>query len=1737
MGGKPKQSQRTKNNVKPSSSGRSAEIINSAKIDTNLVCVGGGKILPALFPTLAASASMENDIDPEFQMCIKKLNKKDPITKTKALQELTELVNNSKVDDVVAMLPSWAHYYKMLSFDLDRKVREYTQACHGAVVGACGRRAAPWLRRVVPAWLLALHDAHAPAQAHAARALAKTFPDNKLPDVISFCKTEILTHIVDNLMSNPDSVLSKKIENAEDKEAQYNCIVSSSLRGLTLLTQRLAPAHHDWLWEQLDQLLFHHNSFWKLASHNYHQIRAAWYETISHIIERFKGVFGDKYGQKTLRILMGAGKDSNASVAAGLWNCLVMIMHNVEGWHTYLDKKQLIVKRIIDVLENGGWGDTKHLTSILLPLLASLPEHLLTKEFYESFFNAMFTGLEKKSILSSKSERQLWIANLAECLRYLSIRQNDFVVEVTTSVHRSWLEMALSTEHAGQLRNNLIKFSATSMASLVKYWLKQSKEPNGEKYDQLVRNFWQNIASKLSTQIDKLSSEEEDIARHIDGHVLLLQTLKISFLHEPKKAQSIKFEDSEVMVQRETASPEKCDPTIVERFKHNLENVVQNVCYQYLQFAGEKKLVNAVLTPLLSLLIEFNQREVLLAVARQFDVDSLSKFYEKVFREWLFDEALRCKVVVDVVFLMLQHMTEEEQEATLDSFNQFPVSVAEWCLAVSLSHPHRARRCVRRWVRGEAATRALLRACAALVTHDGASTGASTGGARNLLLMCFSHDDREELIISADAVTRIVQLVSTALREQSSACLEQLSRLGAQLASALLIRADTHHAAPDLLIELIGVTLRVPRGDSRLSVDTWCELRSSAQDGVAALPPQQRARLLRRVAALHDQHVRSRNNKNPKICIDKIEQICSLSPYILTANSRLPEDLAEIVMFTKALLEVEAPSIEYYAVRYDCVHSKLNCPFDDDNDIIKRVAQDSDDAELSKSDLVAFMNSLLLRAMYLRTLFLHKPDDEEDEPTWCERLLSEQYFQTEFCKVLYDYMIVCTLHEGYGFWPHHKILRDGKAKLDMLLDDIINETSTTLRNTIQCQLSHSAAATGYYWSYARRHYELRARVEPAALGARALPHGAGDLQLAQLRDIVTGNGFFHTLQANLQGSTDAQSDARAQYLVMVRALAASASRAGELDRVFTCELLANCATCHLDMLVNAYYRHNHLMLFDTDISQAPWHAAVCNAAALEYLTTLVTREGWDLPAHHWDFINIACCSVATSLEKSKDAWGTTKVSMVARSLLRLYVAVHTFVASVPAQCEKQEPAAHVAALPEEWRDIFEPSVHDSLFHLMLHVLQSDSAAPTCPRVAVLHALAQGSAHLDWSCLPKPSQLDVFALSRVCARAAECLARPVHVAYKYLAYHLLAMLVDPLILEDMGKLSMWSEQTSGVGQEEYDRPKLALEYFDEQLDYLLDIVNEVVANVQLGEGVCEVTPFSDSHSSCVGWLLLLRLSHKLFARARSTVALHYLEIYRIKNFAEPVLNAALRLLPEEVFTYTEDNVGTTPVPTQYTDMFFHNTPLDMYAPVSSSVVSQLACGAVCAGVSCAAGGARAWCAAASAPRARALRRLARAFLAPTLVRDHFARVMRAAPTFTNAVITTYWSTYEVVCVYTVEDHPIELHIALAKDYPIGVANVYTPSLPTPGADTNWVALYLAHQNGSVVEAVRMWMAGVETRVENSPVCYICYARLHPSSGKLPRLACHQCHNKFHASCLSKWFTTSSKSSCPLCRAQF
>ena len=75
----------------------------------------------------------------------------------------------------------------------------------------------------------------------------------------------------------------------------------------------------------------------------------------------------------------------------------------------------------------------------------------------------------------------------------------------------------------------------------------------------------------------------------------------------------------------------------------------------------------------------------------------------------------------------------------------------------------------------------------------------------------------------------------------------------------------------------------------------------------------------------------------------------------------------------------------------------------------------------------------------------------------------------------------------------------------------------------------------------------------------------------------------------------------------------------------------------------------------------------------------------------------------------------------------------------------------------------------------------------------------------------------------------------------------------------------------------------------------------------------------------------------------------------------------------------------------------------------------------------------------------------------------------------------------------------------------------------------------HQN--TLDAVHRWRASLDFEFKDVEPCPICQGVLNPTSKRLPDVECATCHNKFHTSCLAKWFQSSHKHVCVICQQDF
>ena len=76
--------------------------------------------------------------------------------------------------------------------------------------------------------------------------------------------------------------------------------------------------------------------------------------------------------------------------------------------------------------------------------------------------------------------------------------------------------------------------------------------------------------------------------------------------------------------------------------------------------------------------------------------------------------------------------------------------------------------------------------------------------------------------------------------------------------------------------------------------------------------------------------------------------------------------------------------------------------------------------------------------------------------------------------------------------------------------------------------------------------------------------------------------------------------------------------------------------------------------------------------------------------------------------------------------------------------------------------------------------------------------------------------------------------------------------------------------------------------------------------------------------------------------------------------------------------------------------------------------------------------------------------------------------------------------------------------------------------------------LNSQDGSILDALKLWKENVDKEFEGVEPCPVCYSVLSVKTHAMPNLECKTCHHRFHSACLYKWFHSSGKSQCVLCQ---
>ncbi|XP_068600675.1 E3 ubiquitin-protein ligase listerin [Brachionichthys hirsutus] len=1756
MGGKNKQ--RTKGNVRPSSSSRAAEALTrDGGVIPGFMGFGTAvNVQRSYVPAVHGAEDIDNLVDADFRLVLRKLSKRDVVTRMKAVQDFGSMCQERDAEEVKGVLPYWPRIYCRISVDCDRRIREATQQAFEQLVLKVGRSLAPFLKSLMGHWILSQCDTSTPAASAACRAFEAAFTTAKQPEALGFCKEEILNVLQGVLLKDTADTLSDPQSLTEEaREAKYVRMLTSSLLGVKRLLSLLLPSDRTALEQRLAHLV-NSGKFWKYSRHQSPQVRGAFFETACALCEFTPRLVEAEAARLCPAVLLSAD-DTDPAVFPTVWRAVLHVVSTIPGCWTHVNAKKGFLPKLWVLLKEGGKGMAKALHPSLMPLLSKLPQEVTepTLDFYTVFFTSFIQGLSSERAATSPSESAVIVTSVVECLRYCvmcHIQQEEGHGEIRTMlISQQLLPLLEKAINSPSLQNGPLFLLVTDMLASweKKAGLYSDGETNGSKdvFQGLLAVFWEELGAMFVRYADR----EEADAQALEGIAALLQVMrypeKVKRKHILKK-KSVKIcfskpEDNEnagvegdavekpaktVLNEETSGSPQ------TQHFEDVVCQLAQLCLAHVKETKSEKHLV------FLSLLLQsFHTPRVFRTLVQWDDKakdevimkNPAMQFLLQQVVPWLAEEGRGdTKHLVEMVFSSLCCCSRQETTRIL---NHIATMDLQWGVILQIIQRARAApdslRSCGDWLKGPVLGELLL-ALAEELCEVGRIPSRLVSPTNDhgwtLISLVLSQHHNNEPLIGPVYMGKILEKLHTTLSEtkilSDAGNMEPLISFICDVASTFFSSVQSCLLLPSAE-ELLLTVFHLTAHDQTASLLSD-KLRKLCVAGVRTLVHHSDDEI-KAGGFLHSAATWTKNQllsvsldtKSLPVLVLAVQTVVETIASVCSKNSCL------LIQFFNQLMPSEA---EWTQIRRALPPQWVKTP------LLSSCHRGI--CENSSIDMWKFRLSARLPAHLCASALLGKmvhlvasaPYEEKDTACPSNKLnlkctVSELLFALQWCKeVEYSPSVVAAYHGLLTDWGLSEGLR-GLVPMNDLLEALYSRSMTD----------------GGLWSLTLENYIHTDDLAASCSAAVRTLYCSVDSFFPLSRSKLS------TLQALCPTMT------RGDRETIVTRTAAGILNWRDEDDVFGCLAGLLCClgsntpveekTLQAVLATVMEWRNSKegWFLFGSDLSEATPEQLNHAAEMMRFLSWLVTRCSTVLGGSQWDFL---LCSMLAWLEAACDNvssfWNPWVQLFVCENTALVIKLNHFFASSSPDVLEKLPPE-----LAGEWRDFFIEGIYSLMLPLPISITDAfaDPDDPAFP-LAVLKSVGVALTYvpakqLKENALPPrfvadqntnlPEPLQTL-LNTFCPLLL-FKARPLQIA----VYHLLET-VMPQLPECDGEGD--NSKSDDDGDEPCLSPPASLMTV---LSTCEELCESILAGIQVGE-FAVVQPLSMEYSCILGYLLAWKLLLTFFKSSPSHLRAHYAQYLKKSCALNNLLRHVFKLMPESP-VYPGQGSEMKETKTFFTESL--SLVVDKNEGVEHEL-QHLACGVYYSTVKDLPAMVRLWWNSQEKRVSSAVEKFTIKYISPVLSAEEISSVHASTQMFDSMTVKARSAAREVIATYSVDDIFIELVIQLPQNYPLGAIAVESGRRVGVAVQQwrNWMlqlSTYLTHQNGSIMEGLALWKNNVDKRFEGIEDCMICFSVIHGSNYSLPKKGCRTCKKKFHSACLYKWFTSSNKSTCPLCRESF
>ncbi|XP_034406207.1 E3 ubiquitin-protein ligase listerin [Cyclopterus lumpus] len=1761
MGGKNKQ--RTKGNVRPSSSGRAAAALTRE-----------GGVIPGFVgfdttvtselsyvPAVHGADEIDNLVDADFRLVLRKLSKRDIVTRLKAVQDFGSMCQERDAEEVKGVLPYWPRIYCKISVDHDRRIREATQQAFEQLVLKVRRSMAPFLKSLMGHWILSQCDTYTPAASAACQAFQAAFSPTKQPEALSFCKDDILNVLQDILLKETADTLSDpQSVTEEERESKYVRMLTSSLLGVKRLLSLLLQSDRTALEERLAHLL-NSGKFWKYSKHKTPQVRGAFFEMMCALCEFTPELVQAEAARLCPAVLLSI-EDTDPVVLPPVWEAVLHVVSTIPDCWTHVNAKKGFLPKLWALLKEGGKGMAKALHPNLMPLLSKLPQQVTdpTLDFYTTFFSSVIQGLSSERAATSPSESAVIVTSVVECLRFCILHntedeeQKNIQTMLISQQLLPLLEKALGNP---SLQNGPLFLLITEM--LVSWEKKaglHSEEEAIESRDVfqvLLADVWEGLGLLFMRYADNEDAEPQAL----EGVATLLQVMrypeKVKRNVQKKKSVKICFSKPEnngtngvegegVENPGQTMSELENEKAFGSLQTQHFEDVVCQLAQLCLVHVNEKKserhlvflslLLQSFHTPrVFTTLVELEDK----TAGKQRDEVTMKNPAMQFLMErvvvWLAEKGRRdTEHLVEMVFSSLYCSSQQETTRIL---NHITMMDLQWRIILQIiqkacTDPETLMSC-HAWLKGSVLGEQLLGLTEELCKVGGSpprSTSSTSNHSWTLISLVLSQHHNNGPVIGEVYMEKILERLHATLSETKSLSdagdMEPLLCFICDVVSTFFSSVQDcllHLSAEELLLTVFQLTAQ-DQTHTNMSDLLLDKLRKVCVAGVQSLVQHSECEFK------EDGFLHSAALWVTKQLLTISLDIKSLQVLIVAVQSLVETILSfcdkDSPLLIQFFTQLTPSQTEWTRIRRALPPQWIKTPLlsGRHRGVCEKPSMEIWKFRPSVRPPAHLCACALLGSVAQTVAFTPSDKKEAECASHLPNLkytVSELLYALQWCKEIEDVP------------AHHSLLTDSG-----LLEGL--QSQVPMKDLLGTLYSRSVEDGGL-WSLTLENYIHTNNLAATHSATLRKLYGSADSLFP------VSQSKLSTLQVLSPTMTKEDRE------TLVALATAGIINWQENDNVYGCLAVLLCclkANLHIeDEVVQAILAtvmewrsssKEDWFLFGSDLSKATAEQLNLAVEMMRFLSWLVTNCPRVLGGSQWDFL---LCSMLAWLETASEnvnsLWNPWVQLFVCENAA-VIVKLNQFFTSSLDMREKLP-----SELIGEWTDFFVEGIYNLLFPLPVNIIDAftEPDDPVFP-MAVLQSVGAALTYVpvqqlkqnslpprfiadQKTNLPEPLQT---LLNTFCPLLL-FKARPLQIT----VYHVLEK-VMPQLPECDG------EGDNNKSDDDSDEPCLSP---PASLMAILttceELCDSILAGVQVGE-FAVVQPLSVEYSCILGYLLAWKLLLTFFKSSPSHLRAHYAQFLRRSCSLNKLLLHLFKLMPENPI-YPGQGPETKETKTFFTEsqsLAVHN---------SESVeweLPHLACSVYYSTVQDLPAMVRLWWNSQEKRVSAAVEKFTIKYVSPVLSAQEISSVQSSTQMFESMTVKARSAAREVIATYSVDEIFIELVIQLPQNCPLGSISVESGRRVGVAVQQwrNWMlqlSTYLTHQNGSIMEGLALWKNNVDKRFEGIEDCMICFSVIHGSNYSLPKKGCRTCKKKFHSACLYKWFTSSNKSTCPLCRETF